>query len=189
MEQIGEDKGLVNQLLSSFSCRQDYDIESFLHEKAVKFEELNKSKTYLVCDEEQLSHGSPNSGPMIIYGYITLSLKILTVPPETSGNKRKNLDGFSSRIHGKPISDFPCYLIGQLAKNSNIKVNELTGDELLRFAYKIIASAVDAVGGRYMMIECHDNPKLIKFYEQNGFDEIAREPDGQLEMVQMIRKI
>lgn len=160
-----------------------------MHDKAIKFENLNKARTYLIYNEEQVEKPDFCLDQLVIYGYITLSLKILTVPPETSGNKRKNLDGLSSRLHGKPISDFPCYLIGQLAKNSNIENNELTGDALLQFAYKTIASAVDAVGGRYMMIECHNNSKLIDFYTRNDFDEIARESDGQFEMVQMIRKI
>lgn len=189
IDQTREDETLLPQILSSFSCYQDVDIERFLYDKAIKFENLNKAKTYIIYDEDQVNRPDFCLDQLTIYGYITLSLKILTVPPETSGNKRKNIDGFSSRLHGKPISDFPCYLIGQLAKNSNIEDNKLTGNELLRFAYEVIASAVDAVGGRYMMIECHNNPKLIEFYARNGFDEIAREPDGEFEMVQMIRKI
>lgn len=42
----------LHQLLSSFSCEQDADIEHFLHERAVDFENLSKSRTYLICDQE-----------------------------------------------------------------------------------------------------------------------------------------
>ena len=39
------------------------------------------------------------------------------------------------------------------------------------------------------MIECRDKEKLIGFYQDNGFEEIARIPDEDQPMVQMIRKI
>lgn len=39
------------------------------------------------------------------------------------------------------------------------------------------------------MIECRDNIKLTKFYEDNDFEEIARIPDNGQPMVQMIKRI
>lgn len=53
----------------------------------------------------------------------------------------------------------------------------------------VVAAAVDAVGGRYMMIECKEEMKLVDFYSQNDFTEIARIPDEFQPMVHMIRKI
>lgn len=178
----------MKSILSGFLCREDEDIEYFLHEKAVEFEKLSKARTYLVCDEEQLEKGDASS-PLIIYGYIAVALKILTVPETASNRLRKELDGLSAKIHGEVINDFPCYLIGQLSRNSNVPSDSLSGAELIRFACDVIEQAVSAVGGRYMMIECHDDPHLIRFYEQNRFQEIARIPDEDKPMVQMIRKI
>lgn len=176
-------------LLSSFSCEKDEDIEMFLKERAVEFEKLSKSRTYLICNQEQLENETNKNKPIIIYGYISLALKILTVPEITSNRVRKELDGFSAKIHGEQIHNFPCYLIGQLSKNSDITDQSLSGSELIDFACDIIAASVDAVGGRFMMIECRDNEKLIYFYEKNLFKEIARIPDNGQSMVQMIRKI
>lgn len=56
-------------------------------------------------------------------------------------------------------------------------------------AFDIIASAAEAVGGRYMMIECRNEAKLLKFYSDNSFVEIDHIPDEDIPMVQMIRKI
>lgn len=64
-----------------------------------------------------------------------------------------------------------------------------TGSDLLNIAFDINASAAEAVGGRYMMIECRNEEKLLKFYEDNSFGEIDRIPDYDIPMVQMIRKI
>lgn len=175
--------------MSSFSCEQDADIEHFLHERAVDFENLSKSRTYLICDQEQLENSDGSHEQLIIYGYISLALKILTIPASTSNRVRKELDGFSAKIHGETISDFPCYLIGQLSKNSNVPKDSISGEMLITFACDIIAASVEAVGGRYMMIECRDTEKLIRFYQNNSFKEISRIPDKDQPMVQMIRKI
>lgn len=107
-----EDK-VLTELLSSFSCAKDADIESFLHNKAVNFEKLSKSRTYLIMDEDDLTEGKEHPA---IYGYVALALKILSVPDNASNRLRKELDGLSAKIHGQQISDFPCYLIGQLLK-------------------------------------------------------------------------
>ena len=60
---------------------------------------------------------------------------------------------------------------------------------MLQAAYDVIMTAVDAVGGRYVMIECHEKEKLMQFYAVNGFEEISHIADGKCPMVQMIRKI
>ena len=176
----------ILKLLSSFSCMKDKDIEFFLHNRAIEFEKLSKARTYLVFDQEQLECKEKN---LMIYGYISLALKILSVPQEMSNRMRKELDGFSAKIHGEQIRDFPCYLIGQLSKNSNVKSEKISGKQLIDFACDIIAASAEAVGGRYMMIECRNEEKLVQFYKDNHFSEIARIPDENQPMVQMIRKI
>ena len=173
--------------MSSFSCSKDKDIEYFLHNRAVEFEQLSKSRTYLIFNQEEME--TKNITELTVYGYISIAIKILTVPTAVSNRVRKELDGFSAKIHGEQISDFPCYLIGQLSRNSNVSQNSLSGKELIDFAKDVIATAVEAVGGRYMMIECRNSKKLVEFYKNNDFEEIARIPDNGQPMVQMIRKI
>lgn len=46
----------LSELLSSFSCEKDEDIEYFLHNRAIEFEKLSKARTYLVLDQEQLKN-------------------------------------------------------------------------------------------------------------------------------------
>ncbi|MCD7814575.1 MAG: hypothetical protein LUH20_11130 [Lachnospiraceae bacterium] len=176
----------LNRILSSFSCEQDEDIEVFLRERAVKFEQLSKSCTYLAFDQDQLQKGYES---LAVYGYISVALKVLSVPDYTSNRVRKELDGLSAKIHGTRIDDFPCYLIGQLARSSSVPKDSITGKQLVDFAFDVISAAVNAVGGRYVMIECHDDEKLVGFYRQNGFFEIARIPDKDKPMVQMVCKI
>ena len=114
---------------------------------------------------------------------------MLHVPEGFSVRKRKELDGYRGKVRDELISDIPCYLIGQLARNDGISQDRLTGRDLIEEAQRIIMESVKAVGGRFMMIECHNDRKLLKFYHDNGFNEFANESDGKLPMVQMLCKI
>ena len=185
--ELGDDK--IKNLLSSFSCAYDEDIQKFLHGRAVEFEKLSKSRTYLIVDEDQLENPEISFDEFTIYGYISLAVKVFTVPETTSNRHRQQLDGFSAKEHGKQIANFPCYLIGQLARNSNVSKESLSGAELLNFAYKIIGEAVKLIGGRNILVECRNNEKLINFYLENGFYKISQVPDENQSMIQMIRRI
>ena len=174
-------------LLSSFSCIKDNDIEYFLHEKAIDFEVRSKARTYIIFNEEELT--SKSIDQLTIYGYVTIALKVLSVPDQLSSNQRKQLDGLSAKIHGEKIKDFPCYLIGQLARNDNLTKENLPGEDLIQFAFDVIAQANEIVGGRIILIECKNEEKLISFYKNAGFRILSKESVGNNDMVQMIQKI
>ena len=188
MNELEDDDKLKN-LLSSFSCAYDEDIQKFLHNRAVEFERLSKSRTYLIVSEEEFENPEVAFDEFTIYGYISLAVKVFTVPETTSNRQRQQLDGFSAKEHGKQISNFPCYLIGQLARNSNVPKESISGAELLNFAYDIIAISVDEVGGRNILVECHNNKKLLQFYLDNEFYKISQMPNETQSMIQMIRRI
>lgn len=175
----------IEKTLHSFSCSQDSDIESFLHNRAIQFENLNKSRTYLLLNQEELLSGRT----ITVYGYFSLALKVLSVPDKMPNRMRMKLDGFSAKNFGEPISDFPCYLIGQLARNSSVEKKKLSGNDLIQSAFDIIAGAVQSVGGRLVMIECREEEHLIRFYSEKGFEIIANNSDHHKSMVQMIRRI
>ena len=188
MEKTAGDDDLLENVLSTFLCREDADIQWFLHTKAVEFERLAKSRTYLIVDQDQLQERGMSLNRLTIYGYISLAIKVLTVPEKTSNRTRQKIDGLSAKARGKLLSHFSCYLIGQLARNSCVPKASISGMELLNFAYDIVASAVEAVGGRYILIECHDDEKLVQFYLDNGFEVLSRIPDEDKKMVQMLRR-
>ena len=135
INEFEEDREL-KPLLSSFSCEKDEDIEHFLHNRAIEFESLSKARTYLIFNEEELL--SKDITEQTVYGYISIALKILSVPDDTSNRMRKEIDGFSAKIHGERISDFPCYLIGQLSRNSKVSRDSISGEQLLNFAEDVI---------------------------------------------------
>ena len=74
--QYQEGSSRLMEWLSSFSCERDKDIEDFLHNRAIPFENANKSRTYCIVDEALLQA----TGQMSILGFFTVSLKVLNIP-------------------------------------------------------------------------------------------------------------
>ena len=177
MKSASESK--VQEAIFSFCCEQDTDIENFLKNTAIRFEKISKSRTYLLVDEVELTRQKFN-----VLAYFTIALRVLKISDlGLSKTQIKKLDGFSAIKKDEPITDFPVFLVGQIGKNDAFK-KSIKGNQVLEYAMSVIGRAQDEVGGRIVLAECDDNPKLIKFYKDNGF--IILNTD---EMVQLIRII
>lgn len=92
-----EDIQNLMDFLSSFSCKQNKDIENFLHNRAIDFEHINKSRTYILCDDDIWC----KKEILVILGYFSVALKVLDLPKNISNRLRKNLDGISAKLHGE----------------------------------------------------------------------------------------
>lgn len=106
LEATTNDNRLLESLLLSFCCINDIDIQDFLHNKAIEFEKISKTRTYLIVDQEQLKEQNITLDKITIYGYISLAVKSLALPENISNRQRKQLDGLSTKHHGKPISHY-----------------------------------------------------------------------------------
>lgn len=173
-----EDK--IQEVISTFVCNKDKDIEIFLKEKAISFEKVSKSRTYFIVDEETLEAGEFN-----ILAYFSVAMQVLKVPVELSNRKVKNLDGLFSKRNGETITEFPVFLIGQLAKNDTYEYS-ITGKEIIEFAMSIIYTAHEKVGGRIVLVECADKKQLIDFYINNDFEIIRQDEDNLIQLIRMI---
>lgn len=172
--------------ISSFHCTLDPDIESFLKIRSVKYNRLSKGKTFLLISED----GLINEGRIIILAYFTVTLSIIHVPAGFSGNQIKKLDGLSANYHGERLTEFPCYLIGQLAKNDNVQEN-ISGDEIIAHALSIVSVANSSAGGRYVLVDVKPVDKLVSFYRRNSFEMFndASDTETNEPMLQMMRAI
>ena len=165
-------------MLSEFECPKDTDLEDFIKEKSIRFNQSDKCKTFLIVDEEKIY---TSTEAFRILGYFSLLTKTIKLPDNISGTKRKELDGMDK--HAESIE---CFLIGQLAKNS-LYESEITGKMILERAINMIKQAQSIIGKRAVLVECSDNPKVMKFYTDNGFKHIGHNDENNLE--QMIHKL
>ncbi len=162
----------LRDILSGFSCPFNNDVEDFLHAKAIEFEKQGTAATHLVMTSYR--------DEWVLAGYFTLASKYIHV--EIKNNRYKLSSKLKQRIKrfGTYEADLkkqiiPMPLIGQLGKNYAHQYNELIGgDELLQIACDTVRESQALVGGRMVYLECEDTPKLVQFYEENGFNVFGR---------------
>ena len=175
------DEQKAQELISIFVCKKDADIENFLKDKAILFEKIGKSRTFFIYDEDKEG--------FTILAYFTLALQVLKVPEILSKRNIKNFDGFSAKIHGEKITEFPTILIGQFAKNDLYK-DEISGNELMQYCLNTVFDGQMHVGGRIIMLECKNISYLIQFYNQFGFVKLDKDyHDGELlQLIKVLRE-
>ncbi|MCL1806214.1 MAG: hypothetical protein FWG31_00755 [Oscillospiraceae bacterium] len=116
-------------------------------------------------------------GEVIIYGYFTLTIKTLELGENLSKSTIKRIDGFS-----KDVQATEAILLGQLGKNQMYH-DQIDGQTLLGDALDTVYSIHNLAGGRIVFLECDEHPKLIEFYEKNGFEFLQTSGD----YIQMIK--
>ena len=158
-----------HELIHSFKCSKNIDLEAFLHHKALDFGIRGTSKTHLLIKDTT------------VIGYFTLSMK----PILTEGISKeviKKIDGFS-----KNRKCIYFYLIGQLGLHDDY-IGKGIGEFLLFNAIDLIEKSHTMIGGRYILVDAYACPPVIGFYERNGFTPLITEDESELS-VKMIYKI
>lgn len=159
---LGEN--VAKNLLSSFYCPLNPDVEHFLKHTAIEFARQGISSTHLVMASYQ--------GKYVLAGYFSLANKIFCIerdslPNRTWKKRMKRFGQFDQTIQRYTIS---APLIGQLGKNyANSYDKLITGDELLKLALDKVREMQAIVGGKIVYLECEDKEPLLDFYSQNGF--------------------
>lgn len=152
----------ILKTFKSIPSEKTNDVECFLHDKAIQFEKSSIATTHLVFKNSNL------------VGYFSLANKKLTIGDKNykklSNSQRKKLCKNGEKLENG-VYQMNSYLIGQLGKNYSKCLNGdfISGDELLTLAYNTLLKVKSLISARYVWLECEDNPKLIKFYENFGF--------------------
>lgn len=159
--ELGEN--VTKELLKNFICPLNKDVEDFFKNKAIEFSKRDYSRTYIVVS----SYKQEN----VIVGYFAIANKSTVIKKSIlSKTKRKRFLSFANYDNDISSYHIALPLIGQIGKNYYNGYNKIiTGDILLKLACNKIKEIQNAIGGRYVFLECEDNEKLVKFYEDNGF--------------------
>ena len=179
---LGEDE--IQNILSDFYCELNPDVERFLKEQSIEFTKKQQSVTYVILDEDTASS----------LGYFTLAIKPLSVTLDDFSNTMKKRIARVSKVDkntGKYT--FSAYLIAQLARNFSPRLKRsFSGQDVLEVAIKQIKEIQYMAGGMVYFLEAENHPKLLKFYEDNGFKRFAtkdveRSDGEQHTLVQLLK--
>lgn len=160
-KEYNQDK--LNTAFRKFSCQREADLENFLQEKAILYENTNLGKTYLILDSEELKNKN-----FIIAGYFTIAQKSVDISEISTKKRRKMLGAYPGRDKLKSI---PAYLIGQLGRCDSYSSLELPGNTILNECYNVISLASRIVGGNLVVLECREG-MFLKVYEKLGFKKL-----------------
>ena len=165
----GEDT--IQNYLRTFSCPPNSEVEQFLRDKALTSAKLSTSQTYLVVDE----------ATNILLGYYTLVLKSFSVKgSQLSSNNRRLISRFAEEDADGNFHA-AVYLIAQIGKNFAVETDKrIPGSELIGKALDEFRAIKSRVGGKLVMVEREDDrPKLLTFYQANGFKSWTKRSDAK----------
>lgn len=161
LEYIGEDN--CQNILSSFICPMNHDVEDFLRTKAISFARQHIAVSYLVFAD--YNHAN------ILVGYYTLANKFVCVNRQSlSKTMQKKISKFSQYDSHLERFMISMPLIAQLGKNFNPQLPDImAGADLLEMALERVLEVEHLIGGKTVYIECSNQPKLFDFYSAAGF--------------------
>ncbi len=161
-DSLGEN--VAKDILSSFSCPLNPDVEYFLKRTAIEFAKQSISSTYLIMASYKDQY--------VLCGYFSLANKVFCISKDSlpSKNWKRRMAKFGQFDKSVQRYTISAPLIGQLGKNySNGYDKLITGDELLKLALDKVREMQYIVGGKIVYLECEKKDKLIEFYQSNGF--------------------
>ncbi|ERJ12250.1 hypothetical protein [Haloplasma contractile] len=171
-------KSQVRKLLRQFRCRSNKDVEGFLHRLALKFENANISRTYVILNEEEASEKET-----LLMGYFTLSSNKAIDISQVSPVNKEFIFGYKEDNPQKYRNFTAAYLIGQVGRNDRYSSNELPGSVIFDEIYLIIYQSLVLTGGRLILLECKD--ELLNYYKHIGFRSIKND---DTELNRLIRR-
>lgn len=160
-KEYNQDK--LNTAFKRFSCQREADLENFLQEKAILYENTNFGKTYLILDSTELKNKN-----FVIAAYFTIAQKSVDISEVSAKKRRKMLGVYPGRDKLKSI---PAYLIGQLRRCDSYSSQQLSGNAILNECYHAISLASRIVGGNLIVLECREG-MFSKVYEKLGFKKL-----------------
>ncbi len=165
------DESDIQEMLSSFSCPLNSEVENYIHNQALEFTKRGISITYLVCALDENNHVQV----MQIVGYYTIAYKVVQISKNAiSRTTERKLSRFGEFNPSTATYTLPAPLIAQFGKNYTDNLNEkISGDKLMELALDQIETIHSLAGGRVVYLECENRPKLLDYYKRQGFTEFS----------------
>lgn len=159
-EKCGEEALLT--CLSSFSCPKNMEVENFLKEKALDFARKKLSITYLLMDNNDAT----------LLGYFTLAHKTIEIfnYSTLSNTTKRKLSLYANCEIDSSCYTISAFLLAQIGKNNSVENGRrINGNILMETVIDILLDIQHRIGGGIIFLDCEDNEKLRKYYEQNRY--------------------
>ena len=157
------DKNIIAGHFQAFKCKRDTDLEMFLQDKAIEYDEKGFGKTFLFLDSNKLKQ--EEKPEFCIMAYFTIAMAALDMTDKKKKKKRKIFGEHPGR---DTVKSMPTFLIGQLGRCDKYSHDDLAGNQILDECYSVISRAARIIGGKVLLLECREH-MYGKFYEDQNF--------------------
>lgn len=140
-----------------FTCGEDDDMDEFFSKDALIYNRRRLGKSYCFRLEKDERH---------VVACFTISNDSIRI--WDLGSSRKNAMWKELTNREKMLSRFPGVLIGRLAVSDSFAGKGI-GSEILDFIKMWFLSEENKTGCRLVIVDAKNKPKVLNFYEKNGF--------------------
>lgn len=153
-----KDKALFHNYISQetkkFQTSLNPSIAHFLKHKAIKMNDQNSIRTYLIIDKSDLE----------IMGYFCLKIVNIKLEKDVSGKTKRKISS-----DAKKNGEFQALLITKLGRSDKHK-KHIPGEIVMDYALSIASEIYDRTALRHVCVDWYDNKNLKEFYCNNcGF--------------------
>lgn len=153
--------------LSDFRCGLEKDLEYFLSNKAVDYENEGKGKSFLVIDDDLFQQEKE----IRIIAYYTLALTAIDTSTYSDNKKKKIVGDYPNRTQR---NSFPAFLIGQLGRDDRYSKEQLDGKTIMCEVYHTLKTANSIIGCKLVVLECREH-MFEKVYSNLGYKKMVDE--------------
>lgn len=151
----------VKDVCAPFSCGKgqiELDLNDFFENEADLYREELLGKTYCFLSKEK---------PYRIVGLFTISndsIKTTYLERSTSNRLNRHIN------NAKRGRSYPAVLIGRLGVDEQFQGGgRFIGTQILDILKDWFTDENNKTGCRFMVVDAHNHPRTLHFYEQNGF--------------------
>jgi hypothetical protein len=166
--QAGDERLLeIETQLKEFSCARNTDVQSFIREKAIRYERSGLSRAYLYLKTNK-SIGNRYS----VVAYFAIAITSVDFTGVSRSKRTKVLGGTPGRDDQE---HFGGLLVAQLARDDSYDSAVIDGTELLEDCEAMVEQGRIYLGGRMLYVDCRE--ELVRFYERNGYKVLKTVPE------------
>ena len=158
-------EGLVARC-QTYSCSKDEHIDKFFREEFADYDYQMLGKTYcfVTVKDQKL---------VAAFTVANSSVRVDDMP-KSKRNKLNRKIPFS-----KQRSQYPAVLVAQLAVFDGFSGLNI-GKEVLNFIKSWFIDPLNKTGCRYIVVDAVNNPKVLQFYQENGFEFIFSSDEEEM---------
>lgn len=160
-----------------FVCKKDHEIDSFFHD--------DNSDNYSDYNSEMMGFShcfyTNSDSPEMVCAFSLSNTALRTAPLPNRKRNRFNRDIPNS----KRRSQYPAILIGQLCVFDDFAHKDI-GKELMDLIKTIAINPENSCAARYLVVDAVNNPKVISYYRDNGFEFLFSSDEEELECLHQL---